>query len=607
MMFCQVCGAKNQESDEYCRQCHQKLLVVSGALAIESQEEFDASPEEHFSFDEHLLERISILEEVVRRTTESVRQTLGVLYKLEQKILVNQTGITSLRDLLEDKRILAREEWSELWESRMDYQLLALEKRERFLGVVDKIAELYGGEDAEPFRRLLHDAGRALQGLDIEAALRLLGQAHDLDPLNYELSFFLGETFFNDGDAETAWFYFRLVLEAKPDHYESLILAGVLLNELGQEKRAEDHLKRAVQLYPESFLPAFSLGAVYAADGRLAPAKGLLRKAVELDPVPQALYLLGRCHYESGELGLAIEFLQNTVSADPIREEAHYLLGLAYLDRRWYRKAQESLGEAHRLAPARLSFRELHQVLEQAAENDAVRELDGAEDLLHRGEQRAFLSAYRRALAQEPENPALMVSYAIACLELGRTQEIEPLVRKILGGDHSATLRAAASATHIEALRSQGRFREGDRLGRALLSEGGSDVVETVACFEIAMNLAEIEEDLDEALRYARRSLETAPDALTQISLSTLGWVHYKRREWHDAVDCLDRSSTALPTSRTLTHLGMALLAAGERDRAREVLHEAHSLNDEDPGWGEKILECLKDGTRRPTHPAARP
>ena len=42
--------------------------------------------EESFSFDEHLLERISILEEAVKRTAETVRQLLGALHKQEKNI-----------------------------------------------------------------------------------------------------------------------------------------------------------------------------------------------------------------------------------------------------------------------------------------------------------------------------------------------------------------------------------------------------------------------------------------------------------------------------------------------------------------------------------------
>ena len=96
-MYCQVCGAPNRDDQEYCVRCHQKLLVLSGALR-DDEETYEESPEESFSFDEHLLERISILEEAVKRTAETVRQLLGALHKQEKNILINQTGLSALRD-----------------------------------------------------------------------------------------------------------------------------------------------------------------------------------------------------------------------------------------------------------------------------------------------------------------------------------------------------------------------------------------------------------------------------------------------------------------------------------------------------------------------------
>ena len=131
-MYCQVCGAPNRDDHEFCVRCHQKLLVLSGSLR-EEEEGYEEGGEESFSFDEHLLERISILEEAVKRTAETVRQLLGALHKQEKNILINQTGLSALRELLEQKKYIGWDEWSELWESKMDYQLLALEKRERFL------------------------------------------------------------------------------------------------------------------------------------------------------------------------------------------------------------------------------------------------------------------------------------------------------------------------------------------------------------------------------------------------------------------------------------------------------------------------------------------
>ncbi len=602
-MYCQVCSAWNDDQRETCRRCHQKLLVISGDYTLEDQEAFDDHPEEQYSLDEHLLERISILEEAVRRTATSVRQALASLYKLEQKILVNQTGVTTLRDLLEARRVFGHGEWSELWESRMESQLLALEKRERFAAVKERIAALYRGGERDDFLRLLDEAEYALLAFDVQRAVGALEKAHQLDPRNHELAFFLAETFFNDGGNDVALAYFERVLAVKGDHFESLVYSGVLCHQQDDGDRAEALLKRAVVLYPEAFLPAFSLGAVYAARGRLPLASAFLERAIEIDAIPQALYLLGGCCYEMGKVTAAIRHLREAVRLDPGFEEAYHLLGLACLDRRWYRKALEAFREGQRLRPNRLDDRELVEFLAgrqeeaPAAGEEAAAFLQQAEDALRQGAMRDALTAYRQALAHDPENPTLLVGYAMACLQLGREREIEQVVDRVLALDPGERVKVGAYAILIEALRLEGKYREGNRIGRLMLADGGSDLAKTVAYFEMAFNLADMEEDLDDALSYARRSVEHSPDELKPYSLAALGWVHYQRREFTESVDCLSRSNDLASSRRTLTHLGMALLAAGERDEARRVLVEARRTGREQP-LGEEVLEALRDGTR---------
>ena len=100
-MYCQACGELNRPDDEYCRKCEQKLLVVSGSLAVE-EIVLDEGGDEAVSFDEHLLERISVMEEAVKRLTQTMQQALGALNKQERNILINHTGLSALREVLED-------------------------------------------------------------------------------------------------------------------------------------------------------------------------------------------------------------------------------------------------------------------------------------------------------------------------------------------------------------------------------------------------------------------------------------------------------------------------------------------------------------------------
>ena len=605
-MLCQVCGAYNADEEDFCHRCHHRLLVISGSVALEEAEEFsEESTEEAISLDEHLLERISVLEEMVKRTAESLRQILSALHKQERNILVNQTSVMTLRELLESHGLFHREEWDDLWESRMDYQLLALEKRQRFMALKERITALHYGEDRETFLKHLEEAEYAFYAFDVEGAVKTLEEAFELDPDNYELACFLGETWFNEGDPDRALEYFEHVLRAKSDHYQGLIYGGVLHHERGDTDQAQERLKRAVALYPDSFLPHFSLGAVHAGQENLSRAVVYLERAVELDPLPQALYLLGSCLYEMGKLTASIKPLQEAVHQDPAFEEAHHLLGLAYLDRRWNRKALSAFRQAQRLNPKKLQYQDLVRVLSgdgegplPAVDGEAAEWLARAEQALERGHAPQALNAYRRALHHDPENATLLMSYAMLCLQLDRCQEIEALTQKVLEREPGEMLKATAYAALIESLRSQGKYRESNRVGRRLLDEGDSNFTKTIAYYEMAYNLAEMEEDLDTALRYAQKSLDLAPEELKAFPLAALGWVHYKRKEYRQAVECLAHSSDLGPSTTTLTHLGMALLAAGEEERARSVLAHARKLDRQAPALGEKMLEVMKESTR---------
>ncbi|HET6346206.1 MAG TPA: tetratricopeptide repeat protein, partial [Myxococcota bacterium] len=304
-------------------------------------------------------------------------------------------------------------------------------------------------------------------------------------------------------------------------------------------------------------------------------------------------------------LSLAVHYLQEAVRHDPAFEEAHHLLGLAYLDRHWTRKALDSFRQAQRLNPKKLQYQDLVRYL-SGHSGAPLPEVDGeaaawfrkGEELRARDNLKQAHSCYRRALSLDPENPTLLMSYALLCLRMNRNQEIEAVTRKVLDLNPGETLKATAYAALIEALRSQGKFREGNRIGELLLDEGSSNFTKSIAYYEMAYNLAEMEEDLDEALDYARRSVDLSPDEIKQFPLAALGWVHYKRKEFDKAVDFLSKSSELGPSPTTLTHLGMALLAHGEEDRARSVLAHARTLGERGEALQEKMMECMKDSAR---------
>ena len=74
-MLCQTCGAFNDDEREYCFRCQNKLLVLSGVSPFEEDEVEEYGEDDgDLSLDEHLLERVSAIEEIVKRSAETARQ-----------------------------------------------------------------------------------------------------------------------------------------------------------------------------------------------------------------------------------------------------------------------------------------------------------------------------------------------------------------------------------------------------------------------------------------------------------------------------------------------------------------------------------------------------
>ena len=602
-MLCQTCSAYNEDEREFCFRCQNKLLVLSGVTSFEEEDVDEYDEQDDLSLDEHLLERVSGLEEIVKRSADTLRSVVDAVQKHERAIFINQTGLLSAKELLEKKNVISAEELVELWESKMGEQMLALEKKQRFTERRDRIVSLFRGEKRDRFKQLLNDAEAAIDAFDPDRGMKALEEAFKLDRDNYELSFFLGEMFFNDGNLDRAKQYLERTLEVQPDHFDAAVFYGVLLHERQDLKGAERWLRRAIQISQESFLPYFSLGAIYARKGKLLRAQKFLEKAVQLEAIPQAHFLLGTIFYDKGQLERAIRSFQSAIKIDPEYEEAIYHLGLCYLDRNWNRKAIDCFQEALELNPNKIEYQQAVKIYEGISghvplEGPAADEVTHAENLVNAGKYKEALDHYRKASQVEPENVNVLMPYALLCSHLDMNTEAIGVARSVLKQKPTEVVAAAAYTTLVEALRAEGNFKEANRALEDMLHEYTSNYAKSIAYYEKAYNLAEMEENLDEALESAQLAVRYSPKELKQFPLAALGWVYFKRRDYSSAVEFLTKSADLGPTATNLMHLGMALLESGQKERARAIFRKAKSFKTKGSGLEEKILEQIRSTTK---------
>src|SRR5258708_2103399 len=102
MIHCQRCLTANPLGHELCRHCGTKLLLMAPAPT-------DAGLIGH-SLEEHLLERISILEYSLIRATERVERIIDLVERLAENTSYDHNFIQSLASLITAKGLVEPEE-----------------------------------------------------------------------------------------------------------------------------------------------------------------------------------------------------------------------------------------------------------------------------------------------------------------------------------------------------------------------------------------------------------------------------------------------------------------------------------------------------------------
>jgi len=205
----------------------------------------------------------------------------------------------------------------------------------------------------------------------------------------------------------------------------------------------------------------------------------------------------------------------------------------------------------------------------------------------HRAEARAALLAAKTA---DPKFTQADLALAQLDIAEGHVNEATQTLSKLLA-QNPKNLAARLMLAGIE----------DSRGNRTSAIDGYKKILEAqpanlLALNNLAYDLADDKEHQDEALRYAQKAVELAPDA--PAVENTLGWVLYQKGLYNMALPHLEKAAEKEPTARRKCHLSMAYLKMGEQERGEKHLAAAMKL---DPGIPEiraaqQILDEMQGG-----------
>ncbi|MCZ6687001.1 MAG: tetratricopeptide repeat protein [Gammaproteobacteria bacterium] len=308
-------------------------------------------------------------------------------------------------------------------------------------------------DDKEKIRLVLQDVSRAIESGDFQKAFELSRHACDLQPDNARL-----------------W-----------------ITAGTLSGQLGELEQAEQCLRKALALAPDSAIALENLSVTLVGRGEAEKALEYSTLAIRLKPTATTFDRRGYILAQLGRHDEAIRDFGKALDADPQLADAHNNLGVSLQATGNYEEAIESFSRATKLQPKHAD----------AWNNEGL-----ACQALGRFDQ--ALVAHRRAVESDPQHSNALAELA-ATLERGNEiSEARNAAERALEAE-SGQRKASLVLAVLD--RRDGELESAEARCRALLANSEHDQEKGEISLELAHCLDRLRR-YDEAFAFFERGQE---------------------------------------------------------------------------------------------------
>jgi tetratricopeptide (TPR) repeat protein len=313
----------------------------------------------------------------------------------------------------------------------------------------------------------------------------------------------------------------ELVQKFPADVYDRMLLGEIFLRE-GRSRPAEEQFLAASKLAPNQAAVHLDLALLYSAEKKWPQAEKEFETAIQLDPTnptmlsPYADFLVAR-----QQAPKAIARLQQFVDANPNNSQGHIILGALQFNSKNTSAAQAEFERAIQIDPKNvLGYLRMGQVFQEKNQSDAA------------------IGQYEKALDLQPKFAPLVTMVGNLYLDKGDLETARKYYERALQADPGFPV-ANANMAWVDA------------------QEG---------------------KNLDVALGMAQKAKSRMPE-VPSIS-DTLAWVMYKKGNYSGAIPLLQDCVKKSPDSAQFRyHLGLALLAAGQKEPGKTQLKAALQMN----------------------------
>ena len=354
------------------------------------------------------------------------------------------------------------------------------------------------------------------------------------------------------GSPDLALDNFRQILSVNPRNERALLEVARAAQTSGDAQRAIELASVCLRLNPENTEAAQLLIAAYATQGDLDTAKGHASELAKADSTKVVgMLLIGRIHQFERNFTPAIESYLAVLDAKPDSKEALGGLIASY-------RGQDNFSAAR-------SY--LEGYIAAQAEHGYALNLLGKLDL-QQGSERQARENFIRATQAFPEEEANHIELGDLQFRQGQFDAAQTSYEKGLRlnpGNVNLMLRVA----QMHEIKKDYQ-RAIDQYEQVLIADPNSVAARN--------NVAVLYSDRMPTAQNLLRAVTLMRDYANRddpILLDTLGWVYYRLGDPLQAINYLSRSLEKVSNATVQYHLGVALLAADQHARAKELLTKA--------------------------------
>jgi Tfp pilus assembly protein PilF len=340
-IFCQNCRAANSLSETHCQNCGVRLLLV----IFPSSLQYDTNHVPSF-YEDHLLERVSLLELRLLQVTESLQGTLEIIreqgkFLKEQKDLIKSLyEIFGLLKTEETERV--RKAWDEMLKKRQTGKANSIKNDE----IYEKILAEHDLPNVELFSHLFSEGTKFLTKGEEKQGFQMIERALMLSPNNLSLHLFYTEKLFVADKFDEAKKYLEKAVKFAPNNPIIRLILGAIYADEGETEKARRNLSLLINDEKKTLIINYIWGFLAASEENWTESLAAFKQVSEVSQAIEIEYLIGCAYFQLGRFPMALRNFEKSVKVDKNYADAWFMKSIIFKLQKDKKRENESFAKA---------------------------------------------------------------------------------------------------------------------------------------------------------------------------------------------------------------------------------------------------------------------